>query len=135
MFFQPIKNDDPQPDFYTMRKRETVEYDTEYMQEHNDDLNTTLIFVCCFCISSYCPYSVDHTSRLVCSPQSVPPSSSTSSRNSGRIPVNDQKRTSERFSSASTNPSSQANSPQLLHSGAVPLRRLSQFRTSCRQVS
>ena len=45
MFFQPIKNEDPQLDFYTMYKRETVEYDTEHMRNHNEDLNTTLIFV------------------------------------------------------------------------------------------
>jgi len=46
MYLQPIKNDDPELDFYTMYKRETSEYDTEYMQKHNEDLNTTLIFVC-----------------------------------------------------------------------------------------
>ena len=45
MFLQPIKNDDPQLDFFTMYKRETTEYDTDYMQNHNEDLNTTLIFV------------------------------------------------------------------------------------------
>ena len=45
MYFQPIKNDDPNLDFYTMYKRETTEYDTEFMQKHNEDLNTTLIFV------------------------------------------------------------------------------------------
>lgn len=50
MFLQPIKNDDLQLDFYTMYKRETVEYDTEYMQKYNEDLNTTLIFVR-FCVS------------------------------------------------------------------------------------
>jgi hypothetical protein len=49
MYFQPIKNDDPKLDFYTMYKRETVEYDTEYMAKHNEDLNTTLIFVS-FCV-------------------------------------------------------------------------------------
>jgi len=49
MYLQPIKNDDPQLDFYTMYKRETMEYDTEYMQKYNEDLNTTLIFVR-FCI-------------------------------------------------------------------------------------
>ena len=49
MYLQPIKNDDPQLDFYTMYKRETMEYDTEYMQKYNEDLNTTLIFVC-FCV-------------------------------------------------------------------------------------
>jgi len=45
MYLQPIKNDDPQLDFYTMYKREMMEYDTEYMQKYNEDLNTTLIFV------------------------------------------------------------------------------------------
>ena len=45
MFLQPIKDDDPQLDFYTMYKRETVEYDTERMRKHDEDLNTTLIFV------------------------------------------------------------------------------------------
>ena len=45
MYFQPIKNDDPKFDFYTMYKRETTEYDTEYIQKYNEDLNTTLIFV------------------------------------------------------------------------------------------
>ena len=28
-----------------MYKRETMEYDTEYMKKYDDDLNTTLIFV------------------------------------------------------------------------------------------
>jgi len=45
MFLLPIKNDDPKIDFYTMYKREATEYDTEYMQNYNEDLNTTLIFV------------------------------------------------------------------------------------------
>jgi len=45
MYLQPIKNDDPQVDFYTTHKRETTEYDTEYMQKCNEDLNTALIFV------------------------------------------------------------------------------------------
>ena len=45
MFLQPIKNDDPKIVFYTMYKREATEYDTAYMQNYNEDLNTTLIFV------------------------------------------------------------------------------------------
>jgi len=45
MYLQPIKDGDPRLDFYTMYKRETMEYDTEYMQRCNEDLNTTLIFV------------------------------------------------------------------------------------------
>ena len=51
MFLQPIKNDDPRLDFFTMYKRETMEYDTDSMQKHNEDLNTTLIFVR-FCVPS-----------------------------------------------------------------------------------
>jgi len=47
MYLQPIKNDDPELDFYTMYKQETMEYDTEYMQKYNEDLNSTLIFVRC----------------------------------------------------------------------------------------
>ena len=49
MYLQPMKNDDPQLDFYTMYKRETTVYDTEYMQKYDEDLNTTLIFVS-FCV-------------------------------------------------------------------------------------
>jgi hypothetical protein len=45
MYLQPIKSNDPGLDFYTMYKRETMEYDIEYMQKYNEDLNTTLIFV------------------------------------------------------------------------------------------
>ena len=45
-FFQPIKTDDPRLDFYTMYKREATEYDTEYVKRYDEDLNTTLIFVC-----------------------------------------------------------------------------------------
>ena len=45
MYLQPIKNDDPKLDFYTVCKREVMEYDTEYIQKYNEDLNTTLIFV------------------------------------------------------------------------------------------
>jgi len=45
MYLQPIKNDDPRLDFFTVYKRETMEYDTDYMKNHNEDLNTTLIFV------------------------------------------------------------------------------------------
>ena len=44
-FFQPIKNDDPRLDFYTMYKREATEYDTDYVKKYDEDLNTTLIFV------------------------------------------------------------------------------------------
>ena len=51
IYFQPIKNDDPKLNFYTMYKREATEYDTDYMAKHNGDLDTTLIFVR-FCVPS-----------------------------------------------------------------------------------
>ena len=44
-FFQPIKTEDPRVDFYTMYKRESAEYDTDYVKKYDEDLNTTLIFV------------------------------------------------------------------------------------------
>ena len=53
MYFQPIKNEDPQLDFYTVYKREATEYDTENMKKYNEDLNTTLIFVRCFPLGSH----------------------------------------------------------------------------------
>jgi hypothetical protein len=44
-FFKPIKTDDPRLDFYTMYKRESTEYDMEYVKKCEDDLNTALLFV------------------------------------------------------------------------------------------
>ena len=75
MYLQPIKSDDSQLDFYTMYKRETMEYDTGYMDKYNEDLNTTLIFVFLY-VTSYCLFSAVS-----------PPSSLPSSRNSNRIPA------------------------------------------------
>ena len=46
-FFQPIKTEDPRVDFYTMYKRESAEYDMDYVKKYDEDLNTTLIFVRC----------------------------------------------------------------------------------------
>ena len=45
VFFPPIKNDDPSIDFYVMYKKESTEYDTNYVKKYDEDLNTTLIFV------------------------------------------------------------------------------------------
>jgi len=44
-FFQPIKTDDARLDFYTVYKREAMEYDADYIKKYDEDLNTTLIFV------------------------------------------------------------------------------------------
>lgn len=50
-FFQPIKQNDPKLDFYTVYKREATEHDSEFIDKYNEDLNTTLIFV-----SFYLPF-------------------------------------------------------------------------------
>ena len=113
MYFQPIKNQDPRLDFYTMHKREATEYDAEHMQKYNEDLSTNLIFV------SFLSPAVDQVAnyelRLVCSP----PSSPTSSPSSSRTPPNDQKPTSGRSSSAPTDPFL-PKTLQPLQSGMVP---------------
>ena len=120
MYLKPIKND-PKLDFYTMYKRETTEYDTEYMQKYNEDLNTTLIFVCLHVPLS--PYRVDHVLRLVCSRQSVLPSSSTSNPGSSQITPSGQKPISAQFSSASTDPPLLTKTPPLPQRGLVPPRK------------
>ena len=77
-FFQPIKNDDARLDFYTVYKREATEYDTDYVKKYDEDLNTTLIFVSC--VSSAPVSDLTCPRRRVCSPPSVPLSSSTFTR-------------------------------------------------------
>ena len=123
MYLQPIKNDDPQLDFYTIYRRETVEYDAEYMQKYNEDLNTTLIFVC----SSFAliVLHTDHDPRPVYSPPSAPPSSSMSSPSSSQTQENGRKRTSGRFSSASIDPFLPTRTLPLLPCGAVRPRKSS----------
>jgi hypothetical protein len=133
MYLQPIKNDDPKLDFYTIYKRETMEYDTEYMQKHNEDLNTTLIFV--RSVFPLPPDNIEHTLRPVYSLRSAPPSSSTSSRISSQIPANGPKPTSERFSSPSTDPLFPTKTPPLHQRGMVPPPRSSQPQIFYMRVS
>ena len=125
MYFQPIKNDDPVLDFYTMYKRETMEYDTQYMNKYNEDLNTTLIFVS-FDVPLTCARSNNGLPRLVYSLQSALPSSSPSNRASSKTPAIGLRLTSEPFSLASTHPSLQTSTPLPLRHGTVLPRRLSQ---------
>ena len=132
MYLQPIKNNDPQLDFYTIYKRETVEHDAEYLQKYDEDLNTTLIFV--RFLGDFSTDSVDRVFRLVCSLQSAPPSSSTSNRNSSRTQANGQKPTSGRFFSASTDPLFRTKTPPLLRPGTDHLKRSSRPRLSCMQA-
>ena len=80
----------PKLNFYTMYGQETTEYDTEYIRKHNEDLNTTLIFVR-FCVPVIAARSQE---SLVCSPRSALHSSSTSSRTSSLIPASGPRSTS-----------------------------------------
>jgi len=41
----PLKSDEARTDFYTVYKRESTEYDTNYVKKYDEDLNTTLVFV------------------------------------------------------------------------------------------
>ena len=66
-------------------KRELVEYNVEYVKKYDEDLNTTLIFVCYS--PSHCANHLIHFCRPACSPQSAPLLSSTSIRTSNLIPT------------------------------------------------
>ena len=127
MYLQPLKNDDPQLDFYTMYKRETDEYDNVYIQKYNEDLNTTLIFVC----SSFPVTSMhaDYNPRPACSPPSAPPSSSASNPSLSQTTSQStgQKPTFERSYSASIHPFLPARPPALLLRGADHPRSMSQL--------
>ena len=74
MFFQPIKNDDPRVDFYTVYEREAAQYDIDYIKKYDDDLNTTLIFV--RRLSCTLVDNLTRSCRPVCFLLSVPLSSS-----------------------------------------------------------
>ena len=124
MYLPPIKNDDPKLNFYSMYKRETLEYDTEYMQKYNDDLNNTMIFVC-----SLFPLIVMHADpnpRPVCSPPSAPRSSSIHSPSSNLARQSDRSCTSEQFSSTSIDPFPPTRMLAVLRRGAGRPRKSSQ---------
>ena len=85
-FFLPIKTDDPRVDFYTMYKRDSAEYDVDYVKKYDEDLNTTLIYVCYS--SSYPANHLIYSCMPACPLLSAPPSSSTSIQTSNPIPTN-----------------------------------------------
>jgi len=132
MYFQPTKNDDPQLGFYTMYKRETVEYDTEYMRKHNEDLNTTLVFVRVWIL--LVATCVDHNFRPVSSPRSTLPSSSTSSPSLSQTLATGRKHISERFSSASMDLFLPTRIPPPPRHGVGLPKKSSQLLTSCTQA-
>lgn len=45
-FFDPVRTDDPRSDFYTVYRRESGEFDRDYIAKYDGDLNTSLLFVC-----------------------------------------------------------------------------------------
>lgn len=45
LFFQPTKTGDLRTDFYSAYQKEAAEYDTNFVKQYDEDLNTTLIFV------------------------------------------------------------------------------------------
>ena len=101
-FFQPTKTDDLRVDFYTMCKRESSEYDADYVKKYDEDLNTTLIFV--RCLPAYLVNYLTYSCRPACSLLSAPPSSSTSIRISNPIPTSNPPLFSAPPSSPSINP-------------------------------
>jgi len=81
----PLKSDEARTDFYTVYKRESTEYDTNYVKKYDEDLNTTLIFVRLSNTLVLGTVEVMGVSRLACFRLSAHRSSSTSKRNSNRI--------------------------------------------------
>jgi hypothetical protein len=132
-FFQPIKTGDPRVDFYTMYKRESAEYDTDYVRKYGEDLNTTLIFV--RCLSSHVADNLTYSFRLVCSLPSARPSSSTSTRTFSPIPTSNPSPSSEPSSSLSTNPPFPARPPPFRPFRKAQRARSSPRRAYCMRVS
>jgi len=62
----PPTEEDYRTKFYEKYRHEAEEYDREFIKRYDEDLNTTLIFVC-FSRSS-CLRCADSTYRPVCSP-------------------------------------------------------------------
>ena len=132
MYLQPIKNDDPKLDFYTMYRRETTEYDTEHMQKHNDDLNTTLIFVRHHVLQPL--RGIYTVFRPACSRRSAPHLLSASSQDSSQTLADDPKPISKPFSSASTRLFPRTKTLLLRPHGVALRQRSSLQRTFCMQA-
>ena len=58
--------EDVRGEFYKHYRKEAEEYDREFLKKHDEDLNTTLIFVRCTHRSDA---RIDSCHRPVCSPQ------------------------------------------------------------------
>ena len=81
------QDDDPRLAFHTMCKREATEHDTDYVRKHDDNLNTTLIFVR-FSSRTVVNYPT-RAYRQICSPPSFQLLLSTSNQTSNPTQTTD----------------------------------------------
>lgn len=44
-FFEPLRTNDPRADFFGVYRKESEEFDRDYAEKYDGDLNTSLIFV------------------------------------------------------------------------------------------
>ena len=44
-FFEPLRTNDPRTDFFAVYQKESAEFDRDYENKYDEDLNTSLIFV------------------------------------------------------------------------------------------
>ena len=44
-FFEPLRTNDSRTDFFAVYRRESEEFDRDYVKKYDEDLNTSLIFV------------------------------------------------------------------------------------------
>ena len=108
--------EDYRSQFYKHYRREADEYDREFMEKHDEDLNTTLIFVSFVWCSGV---RADSGHRLVCSLPSPRHSSSTSNLNSDPTPTTRPPPSSASLSTRPTIPPSETTFPPS-HNGLVP---------------
>ena len=72
---KPTRIDDTRPEFYKMYQREATIYDTAYVKNKSDDLNTMLVFVSSpYNVFLQRPSLASRTLRPVCSSPLVRPS-------------------------------------------------------------
>jgi len=44
-FFDPLRTNDSRNDFFAVYRRESADFDRDYVKKYDEDLNTSLIFV------------------------------------------------------------------------------------------
>ena len=44
-YLEPLRTNDSRTDFFAVYRKEAAEFDKDYVQKYDEDLNTTLIFV------------------------------------------------------------------------------------------